>query len=155
VEFGDAEVVEEQPLGAHHVADRDEGKQDAVGPAGGGVEGGRAGGALAAAEDVGADDEEAAGIDGFAGADEVVPPAGLFVGRGSASRRVVVAAEGVADEHGVVARGVERAVGLVAKREAGEDLAAAERERFPVDEIARSNEADVAGREVARRDLRD
>ena len=154
VEFRDAEVVEEEFLRAHHVADGDEGKLDPVGAAGFGVEGGRAGGALAAAEDVGADDEEAAGVDGLAGADEVVPPAGFFVGRRVPAGGVVVAAEGVADEDGVVARGVEGAVGFVAEGEGGEGLTAAERKGFGMNEIARGHEADLAGRKVARRRVR-
>ena len=81
VEFGNAEMVEEEFLGAHHVEDGEGGEAEAVRFAGGGIRGGRAGGAGAAAGDVGADDEEAAGIDGFTGADEVIPPAGFFVGR--------------------------------------------------------------------------
>ena len=100
---------------------------------------------MAAAEDVGADDEEAAGVDGFAGADEVVPPAGFFVGRGVPTSAVVIAAESMANEDGVVAGGVQRAVGFVAELETGNALAAAEGERMRVDEIARRYEADLAG----------
>lgn len=44
MEFDDTEVVEEEFLGAHHVADGDEGKQNAVRAAGFGVGRGRAGG---------------------------------------------------------------------------------------------------------------
>jgi hypothetical protein len=67
---------------------------------------------------------------------------------------VVVAAEGVADEDGVVARGVEGAVGFVAEGEGGEGLTAAESKGFEMDEIARGHEADLAGRKVARRRVR-
>ena len=154
MEFDDTEVVEEEFLGAHHVADGDEGKQNAVRAAGFGVGRGRAGGPLATAEDVGADDEEAAGVDGFAGADEVVPPAGFFVGRGVPTGAVVIAAESMANEDGVVAGGVQRAVGFVAELEAGNALAAAEGERLRVDEISGRYEADLAGREVPRRGFR-
>ena len=62
----------------------------------------------------------------------------------------MVAAEGVADEDGVVAGGVEGAVGLVAEGETGELLAVFEGERARVNEVLGRDEADVVGREVAR-----
>ena len=66
----------------------------------------RAGGALAAAEDVGADDERAVGVERAAGTDERLPPAAVAAG-------AAVAGEGVEDENGVVARGVQPAPGAV------------------------------------------
>ena len=75
-----------------------------VGAAGRGVDRGRAGRALAAAEQVGADDEEPVGVDRLAGSDEVVPPAAPPV-VGVLPRGVVVPRQRVADEDDVVALG--------------------------------------------------
>ncbi len=115
-ELVDAEVVDEPHLRVHHVADGDDGKMQAVGLAGLRIDGGRPGGAHAAAEDVGADDEEAIGVDRLAGSDERLPPAGLL-GHGMLARHVLVARQRVADEDGVGLGGVERAVGLVRDRD--------------------------------------
>ena len=81
-----------------------------VGPAGERVDRGRAGGALAAAEDVGADDERVVGVEGAAGADQRLPPAAGAAGP-------AVAGEGVEDEDGVVAGGIEPAPGAVGDRD--------------------------------------
>ena len=78
---GSPEMIEQEFLRAHHVADRDERKFDPVGAARDGVERRRDRGALATAEDIRAHDEEAVRVDGLAGADEIVPPAGLLVVR--------------------------------------------------------------------------
>jgi len=58
---------------------------------------------------------------------------------------VVVAAERMADEDGVVARGVEPAVGFVAQGKTGEHLAALKGEGRGTDEVMRLNQADLAG----------
>ncbi|MCY1540492.1 hypothetical protein D9M68_761370 [compost metagenome] len=81
--------------------------------AGGGVEAGGSGRAVAAAQVVQADDEELAGVDGLAGADATVPPAGLAFVRAVVAGRMMVAGQRVADQHGIAARGVQLAVGLV------------------------------------------
>ena len=57
----------------------------------------------------------------------------------------MIAAQCVADENGVVARGVELAIGFVTQRETGQHLAALESERLGVDEIARHDDAHAAG----------
>ena len=62
----DAEVIDQRHLRVDHVADGDDGKVDAPGLAGVGVDAGGAGRAHAAAEHVGADDEEAVGVDRLA-----------------------------------------------------------------------------------------
>ena len=74
---------------------------DAVGP----------GGPATTAKDVRADHEVALGIDGLAGPDHGIPPAGGI--GGVVSRDVGIAAERVADEDGVVAGAVELSVGFV------------------------------------------
>ena len=108
----DAEMVEQHRLRAHHVADGDDGKFEAPGLAGPGIGRGRAGRAHAAAEHVRADDEIAVGVDRLAGADHGLPPAGLAGDRMHVGD-MLVAGERVADQDGVAALGVERAVGLV------------------------------------------
>ena len=71
----DAEAVEEQTLGCDLVADRDVGEAAPPGPTVR-CRGRRAGAALAAAEDVGCDDEPLVGVDRAALGDEGVPPPG-------------------------------------------------------------------------------
>ena len=117
-QLADAQRVQQPALHLHHVADGDGGKIAAVGLAGGGVDAAGAGGAAATAQQIGADDEEAVGVDRLARADHDVPPAGivLLVVPGD----VRIPAEGVADQDGVVARGVELAVGLVGDGDAGQ-----------------------------------
>jgi hypothetical protein len=75
----DAEMVEQHRLRAHHVADGDHRQVEAVGRAGRRIGRGRAGRAHAAADDVGADDEVAVGVDRLAGADHRLHQPGLPV----------------------------------------------------------------------------
>ncbi len=144
VEFFHPQRVEPDFLRAHHVADADKRKRHPKRPPRRGIERRRPAGALAAARDVGTEDEKFVRVHRLARADQVVPPAGLAVGRRVAAGTMVVAAERVADEHGVVAGGVEPAVSLVAQREAGECLPALEGERLRADEITRHDEPDLA-----------
>ena len=65
-ELIDAEMIDQRHLRVHHVADGDDREIEAPGLAGHGVDAGRARRAHAAAEHVGADDEEAVGVDGLA-----------------------------------------------------------------------------------------
>ena len=101
------------------------GKIDAVGLVRLRVDRGRPGRAHAAAEDVGADDEEAVGVDRLAGADERLPPAGLLRNRMLACD-ILVAGERVADEDGVRFGGIQRAVGHVGDRHRRQHLVAVE-----------------------------
>ena len=77
-----------------------------------GSRGGRAGGAHAAAQDVGADDEIAVGVDALARPDHDVPPSGLGIVSGVVSGHVGIAGQGVGDQHGVAAIGIQVSAGL-------------------------------------------
>ncbi|GIR46316.1 MAG: hypothetical protein CM15mP55_2920 [Hyphomicrobiales bacterium] len=67
--------VKQNILRAYHVAYGDDRKVEAIGRAVGALAG-RAGGTCTAANDILADDEISVRVDGFAGADHIVPPAG-------------------------------------------------------------------------------
>ncbi len=114
----DPQVIQQSALHLHHVANGDGWEVAPVGLAGGRVEAAGTGGAAAAAQQIGADDKEAIGVNGLAGTDRDVPPAVivLFIMRG----HVRVAADGVADQHRVVVRGIQLAVGLVGHRDTSE-----------------------------------
>ena len=154
VELHDAEVFEQQLLRMHHVADGHKGEVGPVGPAAGRVDRGGPGRALAAAEHIGANDVETAGVDGLARADQVVPPTGLAVGGRVPARAMMIAAQGVADQDRVIPCDVEGPVGFIPQGEAGQDLPVLERKRMVVGEIPRLHETHLAGRQMARRGVR-
>ena len=124
----DAQTIKQRDLGADHVGDGDDREVGApVGPVR--LAAGRAGRAHAAAEDVRADDEEAVGVDGQAGADDQVPPgraAGDRVGAGGE----LVAGESVADDDDIALVGVEFAPGFVGDLDVFERAAAVQTERL-------------------------
>src|SRR5476651_1422836 len=72
-----------------------------------------AGGAVAAAEVVQADHKEFVGVDRLAGADAAVPPAGLALVGTVETGGVMMAGQGMANQHGVARRGVQLAIGFV------------------------------------------
>ena len=115
----DAEMIDQRHLRLHHVADGDDGKIQAPGLAGLGVDAGRSRRAHAAAEHVGADDEEAVGVDGLARTHHRLPPAGL-AGDGMRARHVLVAGQGVRDQNGIRLCPIQDAVGLVGDAVGGE-----------------------------------
>ena len=106
-------MIDQHLLQPHHVADGDHRERHArTGqPVAGLIEAGP-GGAAAAAQHVGADDEVLVGVEGLAGADHVVPPAGLAVFVADAGG-VRVARKGVQHQDGVGLGRVQLAVGLV------------------------------------------
>ena len=144
MEAGDAEVTDHEALGPDDVAQGDLREEAAVGTARAGVGRERTGRALAAAEAVHPDDEEAVGVDGLARTDETIPPARLAVGRRVAARDVVVAAEGVRDEDRVRLVRQQRAVGLVTQGQPGEFAAKLQRERIRGHEILPGDRAEFA-----------
>ena len=109
---GNAEVVHQQGLRPHHVADRHQRKIETIGPARIRVGRCRPAGTKAAANHVGADHEEPAGVDRTAGPDQHLPPA-RFAGDRVVARDMLVAGQGMADEHRIRAFGIEDTIGLV------------------------------------------
>ena len=111
-EMIDAKVADQLALGPDHVGDGHDGKIETPVAPRGRIDGRRPAGAHAAADDVGADHEVAVRVDGLAGPHVMLPPAGLVLAQ-MIARHVGVPGQGVADEHGVGALGVQGAVGLI------------------------------------------
>ena len=112
-----AQRIEQPRLGVHPVFHCDDREVGAPGLAGGRVGVGGTGGAETRTQVVDTNDKEAVGVQRFAGADHVVPPAfaaryRLATGVGVQARHMVRGVERVADQHRVAALGVERAIGL-------------------------------------------
>src|SRR5262249_18048876 len=126
---GNAEMVEQHGLRAHHVANGDHREVEAPGGAGPWVSGSGSGGAHAGAEHVRANDEIALGVDRPTWSDHGFPPARLLRDRMSIGN-VLVAGEGVADQYRVAALGIERAIGLVSDLERREIDAGVEVKRL-------------------------
>ena len=101
----DADLAQEGAVHLHRVADREAREGRAVGLAGGGVDGGGTGRALAAAEHVRADHAVAVRVDGLSGTDDGIPPAARGLLAWVASGNMRVAGERVADEDDVVVLG--------------------------------------------------
>jgi len=53
------------------------------------------------------------GVDGLAGSDTFIPPTGFFVARLMVAGRMVVATEGVTNQDGIAALGIEGAIGFI------------------------------------------
>ena len=140
----DAQVVGQQGLAAHPVLDRHGGKGGPEHLAGRRIHRCGAGAAVAAAEIVGRDDEEAVGVHRLAGADAGVPPAGLGVVLGMVASGMVVAGQRMANQHRVAAGGVELAVGLEHQLEAVQGLAALQRELAGGAKALRGDDAHAA-----------
>ena len=141
---GDAQMADHEALGPDDVTQGDLREETAVRAARAGVGRERTGRALAAADAVHADDEEAVGVDGLARTDETIPPARLTVGRRVTAGDVVVAAEGVRDEDRVRLVRQQRAVGLVTQGQPGQFAAELQRERIFGHEILPGDRAEFA-----------
>ena len=105
--------VGEQRLRAHPVANRHHREVSAPGVAGLRVDAGRPAGAGAAAQIIQAYDEEPVGVDGLAGPDAGIPPAGALVALAGIAGGMVVAGQGMADQHRIGGVAVEGAIGLI------------------------------------------
>ena len=81
-------------------------------------------------EVVGADNEEAIGIDGFVGANATVPPTRFRVVWVIAPRGVMMTREGMAYQYGVRSIVVQRSVSLKNQLKAGKRVATAQRKVF-------------------------
>ena len=148
--LANAEEVGEPRLRVHPVLDRDEREVGAPGFPGRRIRRQRPGRAEAAAEIVDPDDEEAVGVERLARADHVVPPADVVGLLRVVAGHVVRCIERVADEHGIGAVGIERAVRLVGEFELRQRPAAGERQRRVEARPARDDGADRASRRGAR-----
>ena len=118
-ELVDAQAVDEHGLSPHHVADRHDRQVEPPGATRRGIDGGGASGAHAAAQHIRADDEIAVGVDGLARAHHDLPPAGLARHRMDI-RHMLVARQGVADEHRVGLVRVQGSIGLISDGEGGQ-----------------------------------
>ncbi len=128
-QFPDPQMIKQKPERADHVADCDHRKIKPPGPAGLRVGFARAGGAHAAAQDIGANDEVAIGVEDLAGADHHFPPAGL-AGDRMGLGHVLIPGKRVADQDGVGAVFVQGPVGLVGDGEVDEIDAAVQAQRL-------------------------
>src|SRR5262249_40715080 len=125
----DAEMIEQHRLSTNHVADGDDWKFEAPGLAGLRICGGRPGAPHAAADHVRADDEIALTVNRPAGPDHGLPPARLLSYRMDVGD-MLVAGQGMTDQHRIGALGVERAVGLISDLERAKIDAGIELERL-------------------------
>ena len=89
--FLNAEIIGKHGLGLHPIFDGYDGEIRAIFAAGFRIFGQRAGTAVAAAQVVQTDNEKAVGINRFAGADHIVPPAGVFILRTVLAGNVMIA----------------------------------------------------------------
>ncbi len=127
-QLANAQMIEQAFLDLDHVPDGNGRKITGEGFSADGVDASRPGGAAATAQEVRANDKQALGVYRFAGADDDVPPARVILG--VVRRDMGIAADGMADEHGVVASGAEPAVGFVGNGDAGQHAAEVQIERF-------------------------
>ncbi|MCY1391568.1 hypothetical protein D9M71_64140 [compost metagenome] len=138
----DAEDVGQARLAVDPVFHRHHREVGAERRAGGRVDAGRAGRAVAAAEVVEADDEELQGIDGLARADAAVPPARLAVVHAVVAGGVVMAGQRMADQHRVAALCIQFAVGFIDQFVVAQAAATGQCQRFAEALHAGADQAD-------------
>ena len=135
-------MVSQAGVGRHPVFNRNHREVSAVVFAGFRVERQGAGRTMAAAEVVHADDKELVGVERFAGANDVIPPADVLRLVGVNAGDVMAAGEGVAYQHGVRACRVQSTVGFINEFKARERSAAFQRNRLVEADSLRSNYPD-------------
>ena len=113
---GDTQVIQQHRLRADHVPDGDDGELKPIGLAGRRVDVMRPARAHAPADDIGADDLEAVRIDRQARPDHRRPPSGL-AGNRMRARRILVAGQRVAKQHGIGLVGVQAPESLPRNRQ--------------------------------------
>ncbi|MNZ28951.1 hypothetical protein D3C78_461950 [compost metagenome] len=138
----DAQAIGKACLAVYPVFNGQYREIGAIRLAGGGVDAAGAGAAVAATEVVQADHEETVGVDRLARADAAVPPAGLAVGGGVVAGRVVMARQGMADQHSIACAGIQAAICLVDQLVAGQRTATGQGQRFIEPGCLRCNQTD-------------
>ena len=127
----DPKLFHQALLRAHHVADRHRRKIRAPRPAKPAPSGirhftARPGGAHAAAQHIGADQKIAIRIQRPAGADDILPPAGLAGDRVSFGD-ILIARQRMADQHRIAGRRIQTPIGAIGDRERRNDRATFQR----------------------------
>ncbi len=115
-QFVDPKVVDQHPLRVDHVLDGDNGKRQGVRSPCLRIRARGAGGAFAATDDVRADHEVLIRVEGVPGPDHHVPPPGAFVFRRMIARDMGISRQRVADQDGIVLRGIQFSIGLIRQR---------------------------------------
>jgi hypothetical protein len=138
----DAEVIRETRLSRDPVLDGDHREIGTVTLAGVGIDRYRASRAVASAQIVHTDDEEAVRVERLARPDQVVPPTDILWIVGIGSSHVMAAGQRVANEHRIRTSGIQRTVRFVDEFEAWERRAAPQRDRLIEADALRNNDTD-------------
>ena len=142
----DPKMIDQHGLGAHHIADRDNWKIEAIGFLCRRIDRRRTGCSQTTTEDIRTNDEKAVRIDHLAGPDHDIPPAGASRD-GVLIGRELVAGQGVTDQNRIGSVGVEGTICLIGDRKRAELDAAIEFERLLAAKF------DLLARQVAIRDI--
>ncbi len=126
----DTELVRQSGLTFYPVSDPQRWEIRSPGLTGIRVDGYGAGATVTATDIIRTDDKKTAGIEGFSRSDMIVPPTRPLIGHTVISGGVVVATEGVTNEDGVAAIGVQFPIGFHHQCVIVECSAAGKRERL-------------------------
>ena len=121
-QFRNSELVDQEPLRADNVADRDIRKAPPVGRAGRRIDASAIGRAVGRSQHVRADRKPAVGVDRLAGAHDLVPAS--LAGRTTGIDHLRARGVAMCDEHGIAAIGRQRTQRAVSDRHFGHDDAA-------------------------------
>ena len=117
----DAQKIDQMPLGLHHIADSDHREIETVGLPRLRMNGRRTRAALAAADDIGTDDEVQIRIEGLTRTDHGIPPADVLAAPVMAGR-MGVGGQGMEDEDGVRSVLVQMSIGFVGQGHGSQGL---------------------------------